>query len=1042
MSKRLKKKTAILAGAIVVSMVVMGALLNNMQEKLQLANCDSEIQQQMETLPDLLQEASDETAQNTQTYDAIYQSKAETIRFMVNNNVGFESTDAKMAEYADLFNVNNMMVVTKGGAVVAKAADTKADFSQARFDDLRATFDTGKASDAVEVDLPDEGWYDRYYACALDGDTMVVIEQNPQQLADLVETTGSVSSVLKDVTIGQNGYVMAVSADDYSVTYNPSDALIGTNALDEGFDASDLQDGNFFSAKFAGRALYCGVSQIDDTYYVYAVPESDMTAARTITVGVILFVFLGVMVAVALYGIYVMRDDERAGTGERLGAFGPYQYNRSIGKKAVVLSVVGFFVVVGIAFYMQTLFALSNQSVTNNQRATEISETLDRNNARAAELKQQYSTRYITKCHEAAYIIQQNPSLATRDKLHELVDVLQIATIYVYDGDGSMTASSTSQRAYSLSTTYGDSSYEFRCLLGGKDEYVQEPAVNATTGEVQQYLGVALYDNSGIANGIVQISVRTTRLQTLLASVKIDRVLDGVKVGAEGFAFAVNKDADNTVAYYPNSKLQGKAAADLGLTKAQIKDGFSDYVTLGGETYFANCLELDDCYLYVAGPEGELMAERGPLSVTTGVIAALCLAFVFVVLSLERRQTAGAGAAAGSAAPTGERASSSPDGRIVDVTMADGRTKRSESAVSRWLNRSLGWREKTPEQKLATTIKWFLGVAAFAVCFAVVFKDSIFSETSVFRYILGGEWERGVNIFAITASVMYACVAITVAAVAQWLLHMLADVLGARGETVCRLLSSIVKYGMIIFMLYWCLGVLGVDTATLLASMGIITLALSFGAKDLITDILSGLFIIFEGEFRVGDVIQVGGNTGTVMDIGVRTTKIKNGSGDVLVLRNSGISNVVNKTKLDSYANVDIILPTGESLPYLENVLSRELPKVRERVPEILDGPFYKGVVELADGTMTVRVVATCAEKDRGGLERALKREMKLLLTRNDIAPYTKAFEHDGDEETVEEKCAEAAELRAADKFNKQQSEAAEALGNESPDSGVGGVQG
>ena len=109
-----------------------------------------------------------------------------------------------------------------------------------------------------------------------------------------------------------------------------------------------------------------------------------------------------------------------------------------------------------------------------------------------------------------------------------------------------------------------------------------------------------------------------------------------MKVGSEGFAFALGKE-DDTVAYYPNAKYIGKSAEELGLEKTQIKDGFSDYITVGGERYFANCTELADYYLFVAGPEGELMAERGPLSVATGVIALICLLFVFAVLSLEHR---------------------------------------------------------------------------------------------------------------------------------------------------------------------------------------------------------------------------------------------------------------------------------------------------------------------------------------------------------------------------------------------------------------------
>ena len=1022
MSTRLKKKTLLLVAAIAVCMLAMGFLLSNMQESLTLDRCDEEIAQQAESLPQLLQEADDETQQNTQTFDAIYQSKAETVAFMANNNAGFEPTNAKMAEYQQLFEVDNIMVVSRDGSILAQAADTKADFTHQRFNSLRSCLASGDASGAVEIELPEQGWLDRYYAAKIDDETMVVIEQSPAELRELIEETGSSESVLKNISVLSHGFAMEVSAQDYLITYHPKSNLVGCDAIDAGIDAGELSDGNHFWATIDGEKLYCGVSQIDDSYYVFAIPESDLATSRTITVGVILFAFFAVMVAVALYGVYVIKDEERAPKQPQSAPFGPYRYNRSIGKKAFVLSLVGFLVVVGVSFYMQTLFALSSQSVTNSERANQISETLQRADDRADALRDQYSERYLSKCRAAAYIIDANSSLATKEKLSELADVLQIAAIYVLDGNGDLVSASTPQKSYSLSTNPNESSYAFRALLGGKEELVQPVTTNDATGEAQQFIGVATHDSSGYASGLVQIAVRPMRLETLLASVKIDRVLDGVKVGSEGFAFAVD-ESTGEIAYYPDDRVSGKQATEVGIKESQLADGYSDYITVSGKTYFASCAEVDGYYLFVAGNESELMGERVPLTEATAALAAICFAFIFLVLSLERKRE---GSPEAAPKPVSER---NEDARIIDVTTADGRRKKSESAVSRWLSQSLNWHEKTPEQKLGTTIRWFMGVAAFIVCFSVVFKDSIFPENSVISYILAGDWERGLNVFAFTASIMYACVALTVAAILRWLLHLLSDVLGARGETVCRLLSSVVKYGTVIFMLYWCLGVLGVDTTTLLASAGIITLALSFGAKDLVTDILCGLFIIFEGEFRVGDIIAVGGNTGTVMEIGVRTTKIKNGSGDVLVLRNSGISNVVNKTKLDSYANVDIVLPLGESLPYLENVLAAELPKVRKRVPMITDGPFYKGVIDLTDSSMTIRVVATCDEQDRGQLERTLKREMKLLLSRNDIAPYQLEFAHDEAPEapSVEDR----AELREADRFKEQQEKAAETIGND-----------
>ena len=106
-------------------------------------------------------------------------------------------------------------------------------------------------------------------------------------------------------------------------------------------------------------------------------------------------------------------------------------------------------------------------------------------------------------------------------------------------------------------------------------------------------------------------------------------------------------------------------------------------------------------------------------------------------------------------------------------------------------------------------------------------------------------------------------------------------------------------------MLYYCFALFGVDTATLLVSAGILSIAISLGAKDMVGDILAGLFIIFEGEFRVGDIVMIGDWRGTVLEIGVRTTKIEDGSKNIKIIRNSNVTDVINMTKRSSYAFCD-----------------------------------------------------------------------------------------------------------------------------------------
>ena len=1021
MSKRLKLKLAILIGIVVVGMVAMGVWVSTKQTNLTLQNYTQEMQQEADSLPTLLADAQVETEQNTKNFDAIYQSKAESVAFMANNNTGYEATNSKMQEYRSLLSVDNVMVVSRDGSIVAKAEDTKADFSSSRFNRLRSVFDDGKVSDAVKVEASEQNWYKRYYSAKIDDSTMVVIEQSPDELNQLVKDSGSTEAVLKNITIGQTGYMFAVSAQDYTIQYHPNATLVGADALDKGFNVADLEDGNYCWVTLNGTSLYCNVTKVGDMYYVAAVPESDISSARSVTTGVILFVFLAVTAMVVLYGMCVLHDSERRRKPEGEDDFAyidagkNHRINKAIAKKGAVLSLVGFVAILGIAFYMQTLFALSSQSVVNNSRATELAATIQQTDDRADSLRSQYSERYLSKAKVAAYVLERNPQLANKADLQRLADVLQVQYVDIFDEQGNMSVTNSTYSSYTLSTNPSDASYEFRRLLQGVDHVVQDARTDEISGELRQYIGVSLQDEQGNPNGFVQINVRPSRLADLLDSVQIDKVLDGVKVGANGFAFAINKN-DGTFAYYPNSKMIGKSATSCGMTANQLKDGYNDYLTIGGQTYYAASVEQGDYYLYVAGSEGELMAERGPLMLATAVVALICQVLIFVILAFERKRDPFA---------KDEVEPEAEDSRHFDLTMPTGRSVRTESVASRFLFGSFDWEGKTPEQKVGAVMKVLVGFSVLVVFIAVMFRDSIFGSNSLFSYILGGGWERGLNIFALTASIMFACVAMTVATVLKKLLMLLAETLDSRGETVCRLLGSFVKYATIIGMVYYCLALLGVDTTTLLASAGILSIAISLGAKDLVADILSGLFLIFEGAFRVGDIITVGTWRGTVVEIGIRTTKIMNGAQNIKVIRNSNVTDIVNMTKQSTFTWLDVGIEYSESLERVEDILADELPNIKEQIPAIIGGPFYKGVVSLGDNSVNIRIMVQCAESDRAQVERDLNRAIKLLFDKHDIGiPFPQVVVN----QPVEKKTATFAEKRDAARFYEEQREASKEI--------------
>lgn len=154
------------------------------------------------------------------------------------------------------------------------------------------------------------------------------------------------------------------------------------------------------------------------------------------------------------------------------------------------------------------------------------------------------------------------------------------------------------------------------------------------------------------------------------------------------------------------------------------------------------------------------------------------------------------------------------------------------------------------------------------------------------------------------------------------------------------------------------------DGSQLWASAGILSLVIGLGAKNLISDILAGLFIIFKGDFQVGDIVTIDGWRGTVQEIGLRTTKILSAGNDVKIFSNSSISGVINMTKDVSTCVCDVGIEYSESLERVESVLDKELPMIRGKLPSIVEGPFYKGVVELADSSVIIRIIATNAAQD------------------------------------------------------------------------------
>ncbi|MCL2234381.1 MAG: mechanosensitive ion channel family protein [Firmicutes bacterium] len=206
-----------------------------------------------------------------------------------------------------------------------------------------------------------------------------------------------------------------------------------------------------------------------------------------------------------------------------------------------------------------------------------------------------------------------------------------------------------------------------------------------------------------------------------------------------------------------------------------------------------------------------------------------------------------------------------------------------------------------------------------------------------------------------------------------------------RRKTVVSLASSAIKYVGYIIILVMLFNVWGINQAILAAIVGALGIAIGFGAQGLISDLLTGLFLIFENNLQVGDIVTVNGFRGEIEDIGIRTTRIRSIIGDVKVLNNSQLKMFINMTMHRSLAICDLTIEYGEDVKRVEEVITKHLEVVAEKYPVISEGPFYKGIALFNERGVVLRVVAKCEEVERLQLDRDLNREFKLLFDENNI---------------------------------------------------------
>ncbi|MDO4501232.1 MAG: mechanosensitive ion channel [Erysipelotrichaceae bacterium] len=201
--------------------------------------------------------------------------------------------------------------------------------------------------------------------------------------------------------------------------------------------------------------------------------------------------------------------------------------------------------------------------------------------------------------------------------------------------------------------------------------------------------------------------------------------------------------------------------------------------------------------------------------------------------------------------------------------------------------------------------------------------------------------------------------------------------LSKRINTLVTIFQSLVSYASFIVIICWGLSMCGVNVSTIIASVGIVALVVGFGAESLIEDVITGFFMLFENQYNVGDILEVDGFRGTVTSIGIRTTCITDMGGNIKIINNSDMKNILNRSDNASRAVSEIDIPYSTDMDEFESKLDEILKKIYEMHPDKFKNvPSYLGISEFKHSGVTIKFVVEVEEKDIYSAQRLLNREL------------------------------------------------------------------
>jgi len=791
---------------------------------------------------------------------------------------------------------------------------------------------------------------------------------------------------LKNIEASFDGALLMVSTADASLPLIHESAAypVAANASELGFTPELIQQRGAF-LEVGGVSSLCVYADLkqSETVLIYVKPLRSLFMRCLPHVIMVELSALIIIVTLCHYLLTVFRyiGSHRL-TEKQARRYHPKQLRRTV----IAAGLTGAIIIFISTAAFQTLDALHEESIIGAKAFEHMIEQLQSATMnRLAYEKQREAEWYVSYGNQIASLIAQNPEVGSREKLQQYCDRLNIDFIMQFDSEGRELSCSADYAGFTMDSGLGENSRDFRRLLMGVPSVVHDISTDTITGLTRQYIGVRV-PSTGSGNtphGALVMAIQPWH--SGMSDDEIARRLQLIESGDILICYA--EPGTGRILYANDPSISGKTVMEYGLPEKSLSDGYTDFATLRGvQSYVTTVKRADVAFIYII-KSGVLFSNTLPASLAAAVAYLLVLCIVLVICLGKYDESAFRQCIREDGQDPGDDAAQAAS--QAEVEEGHG---LSELSVNRD-KKKVPKQDRTPEARVKSVIKFdIILLILLPALFSVKDSGTNIGNSTLLQFLMNGDWNRGLNLFALCSIIIVVITGVILVILSNGLLSLIAGFTGKGGETFCRLLYSLVNYIVVLGALYYVFDYIGLPISTYIASLSVVSLALSLGAKDMVSDILAGLLIVFEGQFQVGDIVEIDGVKGEVLEIGVRSTRLLNFNNDINYFTNSTIRSIVNKSKRDSTYTMDLTILSEDGMEQVEALFNRLLPEIGHRHSAISSGPSVVEIRILSsfgssedEKLYEVKIKTKCRAEDVDKVGKFVRHEISLLCEREGI---------------------------------------------------------